>query len=212
MLYFCQKFNHKMTATISIEKKKAVVTNDKTLPKRISWAAFKADYLEREDGFNYEWVNGAVEKTPRSMNRKQFYIVQNLQRFFSQLYSDGKVSGSLIPEGDTFFGENHRRPDVAYYTDEQIESAAEDNEAEPQFIIEIISTTDEMNRVHRKMKDYRASEIPVVWHIFPELHEVHVFHGRKSEIFIGDEICSAAPVLPGFQMSVDAIFKRKVTV
>ena len=49
-----------MTATISIEKKKAVVANDQTLPKPISWEAFKADYLEREDGFKYEWVNGAV--------------------------------------------------------------------------------------------------------------------------------------------------------
>jgi Uma2 family endonuclease len=215
MLYFCQKFNHKIinrAAMISTEKKKAVVPNDKTLPKRISWAAFQADYLQREDGFNYEWVNGAVEKTPRSMNRKQFYIIQNLVDFFGQLKYSGKITGSLIPEGDTFFGENHRRPDVAYYTDEQIESAAEDNDAEPQFIIEIISTTDEMNRVHRKMKDYRASEIPVIWHIFPELHEVHVFHGRKSEIFVGEEICSADPVLPEFKMSVNAIFKRQVKV
>ena len=201
-----------MTATLSIEKKQAVVTNDQILPKRISWEAFKADYLEREDGFKYEWVNGTVEKTPRSMNRKQFYIVVNLLRYFEQLYSNGKVSGSLLPEGDTFFGENHRRPDVAYYTDEQSESAADDNTAEPQFVIEIISTTDEMNRIHKKMRDYRASKIPVVWHIFPELQEVHVFHGRKSEVYIAGDICSADPVLPQFQLSVNAIFKRKTTV
>ncbi len=201
-----------MTATIAIEKKKSVATNDKSLPKRISWAAFQADYLQREDNFNYEWVNGAVEKTPRSMNKKQFYIIQNLVDFFGQLKFNGKISGSLIPEGDTFFGKNHRRPDVAYYTDEQIESAADDGTAEPQFIIEIISTTDEMNRVHRKMKDYRASEIPVIWHVFPELNEIHVFHGRKSEIFIGDEICSADPVLSEFRMSANAVFKRKIKV
>ena len=199
-----------MTATISIEKKKAVVANDQTLPKPISWEAFKADYLEREDGFKYEWVNGAVEKTPRSMDRKQFYIVVNLLRHFSELYNNGQVTGSLIPEGDTFFGKNHRRPDLAYYTDEQVESAAEDDDAEPQFVIEIISTTDQMNRVHKKMQDYRTVKIPVIWHIFPELHEVHVFHGRKSEIHVGEEICSADPVLPEFQMSVNAIFKRKV--
>ncbi len=198
-----------MTATLSIEKKKMVVPNDQILPKRISWSDFKADYLEREDGFKYEWVNGVVEKTPRSMDRKQFYIVQNLLDFFGNLKFSGKISGSLMPEGDTFFGTNHRRPDIAYYTDEQIEAAAEDKEAEPQFVIEIISTTDQMNRVHKKMRDYRASKIPVVWHIFPELHEVHVFHGRKSEIFIGEDICSADPVLPDFELSVNAIFNRK---
>jgi Uma2 family endonuclease len=198
-----------MTATLSIEKKKTVVANDQTGPKRISWADFKADYLEREDGFKYEWVNGVVEKTPHSMDRTQFYIVQNLLDFFGSLKYSGKITGALIPEGDTFFGDNHRRPDVAYYTDDQIEAAADDDNAEPQFVIEIISTTDQMNRVHKKMRDYRASKIPVVWHIFPELHEVHVFHGRKSEVYIGADMCSAAPVLPEFQLSVNAIFKRK---
>lgn len=199
-----------MTATISIEEKKAVVTNDQKFPKRISWEAFKADYLEREDGFKYEWVNGLVEKTTNSMDRTQFYIVQNLLDFFSFLKYSGKITGCLMPEGDTFFGANHRRPDMAYYTDDQIEAAADDLTAEPQFVIEIISTTDQMNRVHKKMRDYRASNIPVVWHIFPELKEVHVFHGRKSEIYIDDEICSAAPCLPEFQLSVNDIFKRKV--
>lgn len=198
-----------MTATISIEKKTAVALNDPIPTKRISWADFKADYLEREDGFAYEWVNGVVEKTPRSMDRKKFYIVQNLLDFFGKLKYSGTTSGSLMPEGNTFFGENHRRPDVAYYTDEQIEAAADDADAEPQFVIEIISTTDQMNRVHRKMRDYRASKVPVVWHIFPELQEVHVFHGRKSEIFIGEDMCSAAPVLPEFELSVNDIFRRK---
>ena len=201
-----------MIATISVKERTATVTND-TLPlKRISWADFKADYLEREDGFTYEWANGVVEKTPRSMDRKQFYIVQNLLDFFGQLKYSGTISGSLMPEGDTFFGENHCRPDVAYYTDEQIEAAADDDDAEPQFVIEIISSSDQMNRVHRKMRDYRASKIPVVWHIFPELQEVHVFHGRKSEIYIGEDICSAAPVLPEFELSVNAIFKRKTLI
>ena len=201
-----------MTATISVKERTATVTNG-TLPhKRISWADFKADYLEREDAFTYEWVNGAVEKTPRSMDRKQFYIVQNLLDFFGKLKYSGIISGSLMPEGDTFFGENHRRPDVAYYTDEQIEAAADDAAAEPQFVIEIISTSDQMNRVHRKMRDYRASKIPVIWHIFPELQEVHVYHGRKSEIYIGEDICSAAPVLPEFELSVNAIFKRKTLI
>jgi Uma2 family endonuclease len=198
-----------MTATISIEERKTVVANDQWLPKRISWEAFKADYLEREDGFKYEWVNGVVEQTHGTMDRTQFFIVQNLLDFFGFLKFSGKISGSLMPEGDTFFGTNHRRPDVAYYTDDQIESAADDEKAEPQFVIEIISTTDQMNRVHKKMRDYRASNIPVVWHIFPELEEVHIFHGRKGEVYIGDDLCSAAPCLPEFQLSVNAIFKRK---
>ena len=40
----------------------------KISPKKISWETFKNRYLSREDDFMYEWVNGYVEKTKRSIN------------------------------------------------------------------------------------------------------------------------------------------------
>ncbi len=175
--------------------------------KRITWVEFQKRYLDREDGFKYEWVDGYVEKTRRNMDKKQLYIVTNLQRFFSLLYAQARVSGWLLAEGDTFFGKNHRRPDVAYYNDEQLIAARTGGKAEPQFIIEIISSNDQMHDVHRKMRDYNAVSIPVVWHIFTEIEEVHVYNGRVMKVLIGDELCSAAPVLPEFQISVNDIFK-----
>ena len=133
-------------------------------PRKISWAEFQKKYLSREDNFKYEWVDGVVEKTPRTMDRKQFFIVLRLQTFLNSLNRDG----IFIAEGDNFFAGNHRRPDIAFYTREQIRLAQDDdNIVVPQFVIEVISTNDQMNKVVKKMKNYREAAVPIIWHIFP---------------------------------------------
>ncbi len=174
-------------------------------PRPISWEAFEKNYLEREDGFKYEWVNGCVEKTPRAMDRKQFYINYNLQELFRSL----NVGGLLIAEGDNFFKGNHRRPDIAYYTQEQIRLAQDDaNIVVPQFVIEVISTNDQMNKVVLKMKDYRAAQVPIVWHVFPNQNEIHIYRGKQMTVCVGDDICSAEPVISGFVLSVNDVLKK----
>lgn len=178
-------------------------------PRPISWETFQKVYLEREDGFKYEWVNGCVEKTPRAMDKKQFFIIENLLALLDKLRYEKKANGRLIPEGDNFFKGNHRRPDIAYYTQEQIRLAQDDaNIVVPQFVIEVISTNDQMNKVVLKMKDYRAAEVPIVWHIFPNQNEIHIYRGKQMTVCVGDDICSAEPVISGFVLSVNDVLKK----
>ena len=195
-----------MVATAIKEKEIKAQTNGNA-SKRITWEAFEKKYLSREDSYTYEWVNGMVEKTKRSMDTKQFAIEDNLTTFFNRLKFQGKVEGQLITEGDMFFKGNHRRPDMAYLTKKQIANMAKGSKDDTaQFVIEVISTTDEMNRVYEKMQDYEKAEVKVIWHVFAKLQEVHVYHGRHSTIYRGDELVSAAPVLPDFEMKVSDIF------
>ncbi len=176
--------------------------------RRISWETFRTKYLSREDNFKYEWVGGTVEKTPRTMDKSQFYIQDNLIEFLYQLKSGHSIDGQLIAGGDTFFGENHRRPDIAYYTKAQIQEAAEGENVVPSFVIEVISSKDQMTLVHKKMHDYRDANVTVIWHIFPQLEEVHVYHGLKMEIRLGEDLCTAEPAIPGFNISVKDILKK----
>lgn len=181
--------------------------------KQISWKNFQQKYLTREDGYTYEWLNGKVEKTKRTMNYTQFFILRNLQRFFRKLFIEEKVDGELITEGDIFFGKkekNHRKPDVAWLSDEQIDKMAFGENQVPEFVIEIISTTDGINRFNRKMIDYREANVKVVWKIHPETKEIHVYSGKqlkKIKVCIGKDICSASPVLPDFVLSTNDILK-----
>ncbi|MCB0597548.1 MAG: Uma2 family endonuclease [Lewinellaceae bacterium] len=176
--------------------------------KKISWEAFQKKYLSREDNFKYEWVNGAIEKAPRTMDKSQFYIQDNLIEHLYQLKSNHSIEGQFIAEGDTFFAGNHRRPDMAFYTKKEIQQAADGETVVPAFVIEVISSKDQMMLVHKKMHDYREANVAVVWHIFPQLEEVHVYHGLKMEIRLDNDLCSAEPALPGFKISVNEVLKR----
>lgn len=197
-----------MAATAIQQKARYPLT---VVPKQppISWNAFKNKYLTREDFFKYEWVNGLIEKTPRSMDQQQQYLYTNLSDFLTDLRLAGKASGRLLSEVDTFFLDKaHRRPDIAYFSDEQRKLMAEDINQVPQFVIEVISTNDQINRVHKKMRNYRDAEVAVVWHIFPLLEEVHVYNGLTMTVCSGEMLCSAEPVIPHFKLSVNQIFKK----
>jgi Uma2 family endonuclease len=175
--------------------------------KHITWEAFEMRYLTREDGYTYEWVNGIVEKTKRSMDYKQIFIVQNLMQYFIGLLQKGKVSGLLNVELDTFFKGNHRRPDMCYLTDTQMRDTKKGIAPVPAFVIEVISNNDKMKKAQKKLLDYWNADVQVIWHIFPDLEMVHVYRGKNMTVFMGDEICSAAPILPDFSLPVKDIFK-----
>lgn len=192
---------------------------------KITWEQFQKEYLVREDNYKYEWVDGQVQKTlkfeyteqpteetnkksQQEMYENQFFIFKNLLDFFFNLKIENRQLGYLMAEGDTFFSGQHRRPDIAYYTAKQIEAARKgENKIPPQFVIEIISTNDQMNLVHLKMRDYWSAGVKVVWHILPALQEIHVYNGKKMEVLSGEDICSAASVIAGFEIKVEEVFR-----
>jgi Uma2 family endonuclease len=177
--------------------------------KYISWEEFKRRYLSREDSYKYEWVKGMVEKTKRTMYQDQFTIVFNLRNLFNELLQNGKISGVLELEIDTFFLKDvHRRPDVSYFSLKQSLLMANDQQQVPKFVIEIISRSDQMNQVEDKMENYEAAGVEVVWQIFPKQELVKVYRGKKSIKCKGGDICSAAPILPEFYIAAKDIFKK----
>lgn len=114
-------------------------TQEQVLPEKISWETFQEEYLSREDNFKYEWVNGQVEKTERSMNRSWLFIQVNLMNFLAQLKAQNlAVDGILISGGDVFYA--------------------------------------------------RVS-------------------GKQMSVCTGEDLCSAEPVIPGFVISVNKIFR-----
>ena len=166
--------------------------------------------MTREDGYKYEWLDGFIEKSTYSLNTKNLFIIANLQNIFFSSLESSKINEVLVSGGDTFFGKHHRRPDIAYYTDKQIADAANDLDAVPLFVIEIISSKDQIIKVHHKMQDFRNAGVSIVWHIFPELKEVHVYTKKANQMKVlkGENFCSAEPVIKGFKISLDDIFKK----
>ena len=182
-------------------------TKKKPAKKQISWETFQKKYLSREDKYKYEWVDGYVEKTPRAMDKNQSFLFDNLADLLDELKLKQTIKGRLISKVDVMFAGQHGRPDIAFFTKAQIAAGRKNEDITPQFVIEVISTTDQINRVHKKMEDYRKAKVKIVWQIFPELKQVHIYKGKKMQICEGKDICSAEEVIKGFKLSVNDLFK-----
>lgn len=192
------------TASQQAQPDKKVKHKVKSTPRPLTLQDFRRKYSEREDGYKYEYKDGAIIKSPGNMNPKQLFIVKNLSRRFAQTqaYAQGD---ELIAEVDQLTAPSRqRRPDLSFWTSERIKTA---DESVSDFVIEIISPTDKLEDVEDKLNEYFEAGVKVVWQIRPRTQSVHVYTSPTSvTICTGDRICSAAPVLPDFELTASEIF------
>ena len=176
----------------------------------VSMETYYAKYRNREDGFKYEWLDGKIEKTVKSLNDAQSHIAHNLTALFFRLLFAGKIEGSFQTEKDTFVeGRRIRIPDMCYLNPQQAYEAAHDGHPVADFMIEVVSTHDKIEDYEDKLHDYFVAGVKVVWWIFPKQEKVYVFTDDKRAIICsGEMVCSANPVLPDFQLTASALFKK----
>lgn len=183
-----------------------IETKPKRAARLLTLEEFRKKYANREDGFKYEFKNGEIIKSPGNMNPKQLYIVKNLNRRFSrtQAYAQGD---ELIAEVDQLTAPaRQRRPDLSYWTSDRIAAGLE---SVSEFVIEIISPTDKLEDVEEKLLEYFEAGVKVVWQIRPRSQSVHVYTSPVDVIICtGESVCSAAPVLPDFEMTAREIFEN----
>ena len=172
----------------------------------ISKEDFLREYSDMEDGYKYEWNNGAVEKTT-AMDQYQFFIQNILFRLFikTKMFQRG---GLLTSEGNMDTSPTQmRRPDLAAYTKEQLENMKKGENQIAPWVAEVISTNDNINKVNGKLEEYFNAGVQVVWHIFPDSKQVYVYTAiDKVTICRGKTICSGAPAIEGFELSADDLF------
>ena len=198
-----------MSATATLTMPQPVAPKLAASGKRtISLENFLARYTNREDPFKYEWNNGIVEKKERRINRTWFVMLQRLVRLFTQTEAY-KENGLLMTEVDMLLPSVNRtrRTDIAYLTGEQMKNSRNGEPTVCSFVIEVVSKNDQAYEVEDKLIEYFANGVEVVWVIFPRVKKVEVYRSRKDvTICFDDDICSAAPVLPDFEISASALF------
>lgn len=177
----------------------------KPAPRALTLAEFKRRYGNREDGYKYEFNKGRVEKYKSNMNAQHAHIIRNLNRRFSRTaaYAAG---AELIPEMDQMTGPNQqRRPDLSLWPDAKIKTA---DERVSEFIIEIISPTDKHEDIVIKRREYFRAGVRVAWYISPAEQTISVYLSPIDvSVCEGAARCSAAPVLPDFEISPAEAFQ-----
>ncbi len=182
-----------------------MVIDIKTKTEPTTLAEFR-DWDFAVDGYKYEWFDGELIKFEK-IKKKHLKLINILTRRFHQTNSY-KNLGSLIPEQDVELSAiQMRRPDLAYFSGEQIANSDKEAEPIPEFVIEIISPTDDATKTEEKLSEYFKAGVRVVWHIHPDLKIIYVYSGRKQvTICSDDDICSAKPVMDDFEISVNEMF------
>jgi Uma2 family endonuclease len=178
----------------------------KRAPRLLTLEQFRRRYSDREDGYKYEFNNGLIEKSPNKMKVKQFHIVDNLTEAFrkTSAFQNGARLAAEIEQLTSPV--QLRRPDLAYLTRAKIQH---NDESVSEFVIEILSPTDNYLKVNQKLREYFKAGVKVVWQIMPEEQTVYVYTSpTKVTICEGDTICSAAPVVPDFALAAKDVFVK----
>ena len=166
-------------------------------------------YADIEDGYKYEWNNGQIEKT-KSMNQEQGTIQDILMRLFckTKTFQDG---GLYLAETDMKTSATQlRRPDLAIYLAHQRDKIAKGENQIAAWIGEIISDSDNANKINEKVAEYFKAGVQVVWNIYPASNQIFVYTAvDEVTICQGERICSGQPALDDFEISVAALFAYK---
>lgn len=132
------------------------------------------------------------------MRMKPLKLIRTLNRLFLKTNAH-QVGGELIQEND-----------LVFFSAEDIEKSDEIKPI-PAFVIILISENDKVGDIQEKISEYFKAGVggvplKVVWLVFPEEKSVHVYTSRRDvKICIENDICSAAPVLPDFEIGLDVL-------
>ena len=165
----------------------------------------RRDWDELGDGLKYEWCDGFVEAGEENMHPDQGRILIKLQDQFN-VATHHRAGARILNEMEIRSEaiSSYRKADVVVYSGDQV--AMLGTQTIPPFVIEVISEFD--NAIHhtRKLNEYFASGVEVFWQIFPDDEAVFVWVGKQCTICTGEEICSASPAFPDFEIEARRLF------
>ena len=114
----------------------------------------------------------------------------------------GADANMRLPDGSRI------RPDALWLSPQQVAElppVSEDRAITvcPAFVAEIVSGTDTLPPLQRKMERYMANGAELGWLIDPYRKRVHIYRpDTAAEILEGPETISGDPVMPGFEFAV----------
>ena len=170
--------------------------------------AFETWAFQQELG--YEFVNKQVLKK-EMIKDVELAIIWWLNKYF-KLTKGFREDALLISEaGMRLSTDNFRVPDLSYFTAEQHFATVKGEHPRAELVIEILSKSESAEHIADKIRDYFSAGVKIVWYIYPKTEAIYVYASPKDiKVCEGDDIVSAAPVVPDFQFPARAIFRKEI--
>ncbi|MEM7760995.1 MAG: Uma2 family endonuclease, partial [Cyanobacteria bacterium P01_A01_bin.40] len=78
---------------------------------------------------------------------------------------------------------------------------------DPDFVLELMSPTDDLDELQNKMKEYLNCGVKLGWLINPDAKQVEIYRqGKEKEVLYDPKILSGESIMPGFTVSLTEIF------
>ena len=78
----------------------------------------------------------------------------------------------------------------------------------PDLAVEVFSPSNTSREMERKRQEYLAAGVRLVWYVFPEQQEVHVYSADRHDVLTIDQAISGGDVLPGFTLPLWQLFEE----
>jgi Uma2 family endonuclease len=168
------------------------------------------DRLEEPDELSYELDEGelVVMTKPRPLHNR---IAGNLY-FELRVYLKTHPAGEVFnPDALFVLGPNIKRaPDVSFLRAERVKQIDPNSDiaGAPDLAVEVVSPSDTVFAMRRKIRQYFAAGAQCVWVVHPETREVEVWREAAKPQFVLQEadVLEAPDLLPGFSVRVGVLF------
>ncbi len=178
---------------------------------------FEEIYALPNDGIERELIRGELRERPTVTRRNQWHsrVEPQIAALLLQwLKTQPKPRGQVV-SGEAGF-RLRKEPetgvgiDVAYVSSEIITATPKNSpffEGPPVLAVEILSPSDTQEDIDDKIAVYLETGVRLVWIVNPRFQTVTVYQpGSNPQMFSADQELSAEPHLPGFRVSVAALF------
>ncbi|MDW8222048.1 MAG: Uma2 family endonuclease [Gemmatales bacterium] len=172
-----------------------------------------ADLLRLPKDRRYELVDGELVEKPMAWTSAVVtaHLVRLLVDYCEE--SDAGVVANSNASYCCFPNKPNqvRKPDISFIRRERITPALWEPgylRIRPDLVVEVVSPTDEVAEVDKRIRDYQEAGVPLIWVVHPESRQVDVHRlGERGEILGEGEELRGEPVLPGFRVAVREIFQ-----
>ncbi len=159
-----------------------------------------------------ELIDGTlVEKTVGFYESFLAYRIGILLGQFVTVHNLGIIAGEagmlqLLPD-------QVRIPDVSFVSHERLKGSGFPDEAAPllapDLVVEIISRGNTREEMERKLQEYFAAGVRLVWYIYPDTRRVRNYSSAESVIELGEnDTLEGGTVLPGFSIELKSFFAK----
>ena len=168
------------------------------------------DRLAEPDELSYELDEGelVVMTKPRPLHNR---IAERLFRALDRYLETYPVGEVFIFEYLFVLGPTTKRaPDVSFLRPERAKQIDPnvDIPGAPDLAVEVLSPTDTVSAMRRKIRQYFAAGTQCVWIVYPETREVEIWKqpSQPQKVLQETDVLEDTDLLPGFALRVGALF------